>query len=468
MKNNIAIITDKDEIITYDILKAYIDRFQANIRFKSTILIVTTNTIGSMIGYISGLKYGNVPLMISSDKSYENIYSYIESYKFNYMWAPAKWIMENENVTRNENVTEDKIIYREFDYCLIEINKEKPELNKDLALLLTTSGTTGSNKLVRISRENIEANTNDIISYLDIDDTDRAITMLPMNYTYGLSVINTHLKSKGTILLTELKPYQRYFWDFFNKYGGTSMAAVPYTYEMLLKLGFKEWKLDTLRTMTVAGGKIRATEEQYFIEYAIANKKKFIIMYGQTEATARISYRPWNVAQEKSGSIGIPIPNGKMWLEDSDGNIVSEPYTQAEIVYQGKNVTMGYANELSDLLKGDERNGILNTGDLGYIDEDNYFYINGRIDRTVKINGNRIDLSDMERKIEADYPEYKVLCEIEKCLDTGLQKRIKIILENRNNNKYSRQTQDNFKQIRDTISRKMNISTQIIHIEFTK
>ena len=120
------------------------------------------------------------------------------------------------------------------------------------------------------------------------------------------------------------------------------------------------------------------------------------------------------MAEEKSGSIGIPIPNGRMWLEDTNGNVVSKPYTQGEIIYQGKNVTMGYAYELSDLSKGDERKGILNTGDLGYIDEDNYFYIIGRGDRTVKINGHRIDLKDMEKKIEADYPEYKVVCEIEK------------------------------------------------------
>lgn len=266
-------------------------------------------------------------------------------------------------------------------------------------------------------------------------------------------------------MLTELRPFQSQFWDFFNKYGGTSIAAVPYTYEMLLKLGFKEWKLDTLRTMTVAGGKIGITEEQYFIEYAKTNRKKFIIMYGQTEATARISYRPWNMAEEKSGSIGIPIPNGRMWLEDTNGNVVSKPYTQGEIIYQGKNVTMGYAYELSDLSKGDERKGILNTGDLGYIDEDNYFYIIGRGDRTVKINGHRIDLKDMEKKIEADYPEYKVVCEIEKCLDTGLHKRIKIILENRDKSIHCVQTSENTKKIIDMISWKMNISSQMIYIE---
>lgn len=455
--NNIAIITDKDEKITYDDLKMYIETFSSKMIFKSTILIIASNTIGCMVGYVSCLKSGNVPLMISRDMNFESIQEYIEKYKFNFLWVPDMWI--------KENVAEYKIIYREFGYCLIENNIEQPELHKDLALLLTTSGTTGSNKLVRISRDNIEANTNDIINYLSIDDRDRAITLLPMNYTYGLSVINTHLKSRGTILLTELRPFQSQFWDFFNKYGGTSIAAVPYTYEMLLKLGFKEWKLDTLRTMTVAGGKIGITEEQYFIEYAKINRKKFIIMYGQTEATARISYRPWNMAEEKSGSIGIPIPNGRMWLEDTNGNVVSKPYTQGEIIYQGKNVTMGYAYELSDLSKGDERKGILNTGDLGYIDEDNYFYIIGRGDRTVKINGHRIDLKDMEKKIEADYPEYKVVCEIEKCLDTGLHKRIKIILENRDKSIHCVQTSENTKKIIDMISWKMNISSQMIYIE---
>lgn len=458
--SDIAIITDKDEIIPYDMLKVYIDEFHTMIENKSTILIVTSNTLGSVVGYVTCLKTGNVPLMVSKDNSYENINDYIRKYSFNYLWAPCNWFDNNEQFKKS------RIIYRKFGYCLAEVNREKIGVNDRLALLLTTSGTTGSSKLVRISKENIESNTDDIINYLEINENDKAITILPMNYTYGLSVINTHLKCRGTILLTEFKVCQRKFWEFFNKYKGTSIAAVPYTYEMLLKLGFNGWKLDSLKTMTVAGGKIGISEEEYFIEYAEKYNKKFIVMYGQTEATARISYRPWKSAKKKSGSIGIPIPNGRIWLEDEKGNIITKPYTPGEIIYQGNNVTMGYAYELADLKKGDERKGILDTGDFGYMDNDNYFYILNRRDRNVKINGHRIDLKDMERKIRIAYPEYEVKCDIEKYMEMGINKRIRIEL-NKNcicRNKSDYEADTDLKDIRNMVSRQMNINQKMIYV----
>ena len=181
-----------------------------------------------------------------------------------YLWAPNAWL----NREANEYLDKSEILFSKYDYSLVRLNDGRINLNKNLALLLTTSGTTGSNKLVRISRENILSNTKAITEYLDISDRDRAITSLPMNYTYGLSVINTHLYQGGTILLTERKPFIKAFWDFFCKYNGSSFAGVPYTYELIKKMGIMSDNIDSLRTFTVAGGKIGITEEEYFTSYA--------------------------------------------------------------------------------------------------------------------------------------------------------------------------------------------------------
>ena len=454
--NDVAVITDKNEVIQYKILLNCINEFnqQINSYKRSTFMIICTNTLGSLVGYLSGLRYGNVPLMLGRDVDYESVKKYELSYKFNYLWAPNAWL----NREANEYLDKSEILFSKYDYSLVRLNDGRINLNKNLALLLTTSGTTGSNKLVRISRENILSNTKAITEYLDISDRDRAITSLPMNYTYGLSVINTHLYQGGTILLTERKPFIKAFWDFFCKYNGSSFAGVPYTYELIKKMGIMSDNIDSLRTFTVAGGKIGITEEEYFTSYAEQFGKKFIVMYGQTEATARISYRPWKDIREKKGSIGIAIPGGKMWLEDEQGNEVTKTYAHGELMYSGKNVTMGYAFERDDLSKDDERNGILNTGDLGYIDEDGYFYVIGRGDRCVKMNGHRLDLEDMEDALREKYPTCSIRCEVEKCMDSAIFKIIKVDMSDRENSRL------NAEEVKKTILKRISINSNLINV----
>lgn len=173
-----------------------------------------------------------------------------------------------------------------------------------MALLLTTSGSTGSPKLVRQSYKNIAANTDSIIDYLELDASERSISTLPMNYTYGLSIINTHLKVGASLILTEYTLVQRDFWTLFAEYEATSFGGVPYTYEMLDKLQFFRRKLPSLRTMTQAGGKLLPVLHKKFAEYADKEGKKFIVMYGQAEATARMGYLPAQKSLEKYGAMG--------------------------------------------------------------------------------------------------------------------------------------------------------------------
>ena len=185
----------------------------------------------------------------------------------------------------------------------------------DLAVCLTTSGSTGSPKLVRLTLRNIIANAESIAEYLHIDANERPITMLPMYYSYGLSIINSHLLKGATILLTDKTYAQREFWNFLRENEATSMSGVPYTWEMLRRLRFFRMDLPSVKTMTQAGGKLNAEIAKEFIDNAAASGKRFIVMYGQTEATARMSYLPWEAAQEKYASIGVAIPGGEFYLE---------------------------------------------------------------------------------------------------------------------------------------------------------
>jgi len=190
-------------------------------------------------------------------------------------------------------------------------------------------------------------------------------------------------------LLTDKTYAQREFWNFLKENEATSMSGVPYTWELLRRLRFMRMDLPSVKTMTQAGGKLNAEIAKEYIQWAKSQGKRFIVMYGQTEATARMSYLPWEKAEEKYASIGVAIPGGEFSLAE-DG----------ELIYKGENVSMGYAECAEDLLKGDENHGILHTGDMARVDEDGFYYITGRKKRFVKIWGNRCNLDQIEQMVK--------------------------------------------------------------------
>ena len=173
----------------------------------------------------------------------------------------------------------------------------------------------------------------------------------------------------------------------------TSFGGVPYFYEILRKLKFHKINLPNLKYFTQAGGPTNQEMTKYLLNYAEKNQIKFIVMYGQAEATARMTYLPSKVLRNKIGSVGIPIPGGKIILRNEKGKKDSK----GEIIYMGKNVSLGYAKNFKDLTKGDENQGILKTGDLGKKDKDGYLYIVGRKSRNVKLFGHRVNLDDLEK-----------------------------------------------------------------------
>jgi acyl-CoA synthetase (AMP-forming)/AMP-acid ligase II len=274
------------------------------------------------------------------------------------------------------------------------------DLHADLALLLTTSGSTGSPKLVRLSARNLAANASAIAAYLELNPDERAVQSLPMHYSYGLSVLNSHLLAGASIVLTPHSFMRPEFWAHADGMRATSFAGVPYMYETLHRLRFDPARHPGLRTYTQAGGGLRRELIAHFHERATKAGARFVVMYGQTEATARISYVPPERLGEKIGSIGIAIPGGRLRLQplEHGGDLA------AELVYEGDNVMLGYAEQPRDLALGDVQCGVLRTGDLATVDADGFFTLAGRLKRFAKLFGRRVSLEDVERELESAFP----------------------------------------------------------------
>jgi len=271
-------------------------------------------------------------------------------------------------------------------------------LHPDLALLLSTSGSTGSPKLVRLSRCNLVANAKAIAEYLDIRQTDRAATTLPMSYCYGLSVVHSHLLRGAGLILTDRSVVDDDFWTLLREQRGTSFAGVPYTFEMLERIGFDGIDLPDLRYLTQAGGRLSPERVRSFAALGERNGWRLFVMYGATEATARMAYLPPELAQSRPTSIGRPIPGGAFTLEPLDE--WPEPDV-GELVYQGPNVMMGYAHSPADLSLG-KTVDTLRTGDVARRTPDGLYEVIGRSSRFVKLYGLRIDLQRVEAALSEE------------------------------------------------------------------
>ncbi|MDQ3107185.1 MAG: non-ribosomal peptide synthetase, partial [Actinomycetota bacterium] len=265
------------------------------------------------------------------------------------------------------------------------------ELHPDLALLLSTSGSTGSPKLVRLSHANVQANATAIVTALDIDEHDRAITSLPLAYCYGLSILHSHLTSGASVVLTDRSVVDPVFWEEFRRHGVTSLAGVPYTFELLDRSGFEHLDVPTLRRVTQAGGRLDPIVVDRYARLGRRRSWDLHVMYGQTEATARMACLPPELAVDHPEAIGRPVAGGEFHLEDVDGEV-------GELVYRGPNVMLGYAEVSADLAKGREVEE-LHTGDLARLNDAGLYEVVGRRHRFVKPFGLRVDLDAVERRL---------------------------------------------------------------------
>ena len=387
--NRIAVISDDRTCRSYRELISVADLLLSNAEPRSILFLQCENSFASIASYIGCLRRRIVPFLLSAELPKERYDALLQLYRPQYICCRTDWYAEGEECAAAEG------------YHLLKTGFAPVAVNPELAVMITTSGSTGSTKFVMQSYSNVQCNTDSIIEYLGITKDDRAITTLPMSYTYGLSIIQTHLAAGACIIATNASLMQRQFWDLLREQKATTFGGVPYTYEMLRRMRFDRMDLPCLRYLTQAGGRLSKELQLEFAEICRSKQMRFIVMYGQTEATARMSYLPWDAMPEKAGSIGIAVPGGSFTLEDANGAEITEPDTVGELVYRGGNVTLGYACSPADFSSADQRGGVLHTGDMAKRDADGFYYLVGRKNRFIKVYGNRVNLDEAESLLQA-------------------------------------------------------------------
>ena len=431
-----AIVTENNEIIKYkDFIKKI--KFIENIigKERNRIFLLADNSYEFLASYYAMLRKRSIIFLLNSRLEMKKINELVKVYKPNFIFDCESFYNEREgyDTVKIEN--------------RLQILKNKEtinyENNYELAQLISTSGSTGSPKFVMQSFENIEINTKDIVKTLRLNKYDKTITTMNPSYTYGLTKINTHIYVGGTIILNKKTVFDKDFWNKINTYKVTNFGGVPFFYEMLKKLNFHKFNFKNLKHITQAGGKLSSEILDYMHKTSKQLKIKFYIMYGQTEAGPRITILDSKKLDKKIKSVGKPIGDNKLWLEDKKRNIIKKPNIIGELFCKGKNVMLGYAYNLGDLKKKKNHNYI-NTGDLAYKDQDGFFYITGRTKRIIKPFGIRIDLGELEKYLDSK--------NFFNCICIGDDKKIHI---------YSKYT-DEIVKIKKLVLNKLNLKKNII------
>jgi len=284
----------------------------------------------------------------------------------------------------------------DFQEIQLEGSPEAPRLDiaaKDLATIIYTSGTTGNPKGVMLSHRNLEANTDSIVEYLHLTAHDKVMSVLPFYYSYGHSLLLTHIRVGGSVVIDNRFAYPNVVLDVMSREKVTGFSGVPSTFAILMhRSNFAKYNWEHLRYITQAGGPMTPALTSKLME-TLPNTKIYV-MYGQTEASARLSYLDPGNLVKKLGSIGQAIPGVTLTVRDENGQ-VCPPNTEGEIVASGDNIMLGYWNqpvETAKILKADG----LHTGDLARCDDDGYLFIVGRNSEMIKSGAHRISPKEIE------------------------------------------------------------------------
>lgn len=360
-----------DEVLTHaDLAQRVADRAATWGQSRRLVLVEGADDLDSLVAYLAALQHGHVALVVPDDRPAQR---------------DATVAAYDPDIVCTSGARDD-----------VRRTASAHDLHPDLALLLSTSGTTGSPKLVRLSRDNVASNAAAIADYLGLTSTDRAVTTLPLHYCYGLSVLHSHLAVGASIVLTDLSVVDECFWDLVARTGVTGLAGVPHTFDLLAASGFEDRDLPTLRRVTQAGGRLAPDDVRRWSRFGRSRGWDLVVMYGATEATARMAWLPPDLAEEHPGSIGVAIPGGHLRLDES----VDDRPGVGELVYSGPNVMLGYAEEPADLALPRVTTE-LRTGDLAR-ERDGLFEVVGRRNRWGKVFGLRLDLDAVERGLRAD------------------------------------------------------------------
>ncbi len=387
---------------------------------NKNIILISQNSVYFLIAYLGIMKSGNVCVPLNPLIEQENLDFITKTTGCEYFFIPQK--------TSKKYSTPNATLINETDLDII-VNSptqtdehfiEQFDENR-LAQILFTSGSTGLPKGVMLSHKNLMSNTDSIVEYLKLTSIDIMEVVLPFYYCYGLSLLHTHLKVGGSVVLNNNFVFLGAVLNDLDKYKCTGFAGVPSHFQILLRKSksFKNSKFPSLRYFTQAGGKLHNVFIQELLE--AFPEKKFFIMYGQTEATARLSYLPSEEVFKKLGSIGKGIPNVTLEVFNKNDQPVSVG-EEGEIVAKGDNIMMGYFND-PESNKLTLKNGWLYTGDMARKDEDGYIYLVARKKEIIKVGGKRISPKEIEEVI-VSIPEV-VDCTIEGVYDEVLAEAIK-------------------------------------------
>lgn len=364
---------------TYSQLQQLVEDAQGKLPMKGELsFLLCSNSLNSMVNYLACLQKKVPVMLLQRDIDKPRLEQLINEYK-------------------------PHMIIQEADYH--STGFPQGPIDSRAAILLSTSGSTGTAKQVVLSYDNLQANADAITQYLPIKDSDITITTLPCHYSYGLSVINTHLLKGACCVLNDDSVVSANFWKLFKEHKISSLAGVPYTYEMLAKLRFHQKEYPLLKYLTQAGGRMKQETLGLFVDWATRHDKPFYVMYGQTEATARMAWLAPDLLTQKMGAIGRAIPGGQFTLINDSGVPVVDG--EGELVYEGPNVMLGYASGRAELTSFSPQQK-LKTGDLARKDADGDYFITGRIKRFVKVFGLRISLDEVEKVLEVKNISAKV------------------------------------------------------------
>ena len=382
--DNIAFVDDANHSLTYGELVDFVRATENLLEKRSLVFILGDNTTAVAAFFCSCIENEWVPLMLSNDIDESLLRVYLEKYKPQAIFASEKQTSESE------------ILLEFADYKLYYYNNDKIELFDQLSLLLPTSGSTGSPKVVRHSYQNLSFSAKSVSQFYNLSSEDVGLALLPIYYTMGLSIITSHLQVGAKVVLTNYSLTDRNFWSLLKEKGITVLTGVPYTFEVLFKMRFERVVLPKLRIITQGGGKLSDNLWNSLVSYAENKNIQFIATYGQTEGTARMAYLDSAYASVKRGSIGKAIPGGSFEVWDQNEIPIISANQTGELVFKGDNVTLGYAENISDLSLGNLRHGTLKTGDVVTRDEEGFIFIVGRMKRFLKIYGLRISLDETE------------------------------------------------------------------------
>jgi len=360
---------------------------------KALVFLFCRNELSAVLLYLTAIEQGHAVALLDADLDAGLKAQLLERYRPRFAWFPEGSPLPERRA---------QVSPWRNGHCL-RFEVAGATIHPDLALLSSTSGSTGSPRFVRSSRRAVEANAAAIAQGLGLSPADRAISSLPVFYAYGLSVLNSHLQAGASVVLSNAGAVERRFWDTIRTHQCSSFAGVPYTYQMLSRLGFENFDVPSLRVLTQAGGRLEPQLVRRFHELMSARGGRMFVMYGQTEAVARVAILPSERLPEKLGSVGLALPGGELCI-DVEAAPPGSPPGVGEVVYRGPNVMMGYADGAADLARGDELGGELRTGDLGYLDADGMLFITGRIKRMGKLFGLRINLDDVENLVRERGP----------------------------------------------------------------